>query len=554
MKALEDGLHATLAILRRHINPLESPLYRLTPDLFPEVASHLASETDLVNATHVSYYLRNNLLFRPSLWSHLNFRHEMSSRAFFERSGQAPLHLDLPVDTSRTVGFLTELRRQSKRISTLKLPRWPIQKKFLSVPLPSLRRLEISFGYYHVDNQNQDWDAWEQVWGPTENATSWSFPSLTSLVIYNLLPIAFYIPRLTYFKFWDVESPTDPGELLNFLDNCPLLEHIDLFYSHGQWREQDLVVSLPNLRTYTEATLLQECPLTVLNNLSLPPSCSVTLRFQSVVTAMGVDGMFPRFKNPDYLAQIKRVKLTTTLDTYGKEVGGTLELINTKGAMVCSERMDPKKKGNWPRMQGDKDHPHVAAHLNFLKNLDGRSVEILCIDGCAWLDAVTIDFLKEALNFGGVGTLILSRGAVESCLWALSRESNASGYGRRFLPVHTLIIRSEIENFWLDVQVLEPLLATARKSEVAGFPLRSVSLFLSVDRRRDGVLEELRRRVEEFREYFEELRERVEKLEIFTGDDVLDWDVDKYFLDGFDHLQKNRDVQRDSVDSVYDVE
>ena len=542
MKALEDGLHATLAILRRHINPLESPLYRLTPDLFPEVASHLTSETDLVNATHVSYYLRNNLLFRPSLWSHLNFKHEMSSRAFFERSGQAPLHLDLPVDTSRTVGFLTELRQQSKRISTLKLPHWPIQKKFLSVPLPSLRRLEISFGYYHVDNQNQDWDAWEQVWGPTENATSWSFPSLTSLVIYNLLPIAFYTPRLTYFKFWDVESPTDPGELLNFLDNCPLLEHIDLFYPHGQRREQDLVVSLPNLRTYTEATLLQECPLIVLNNLSLPPSCSITLRFQSVVTAMGVDGMFPRFKNPDYLAQIKRVKLTTTLDTDGNEVAGTLELINTKGTRVRSERMDLEKKGDWPRVQGDKNHPHIATHLNFLKNLDGRSVEILCIDGCVWYDTTTAGFLNEALDFGGVGTLILSHRAAESCLWTLGRESNASGCGRRFSSVHTLIIHSGIDNFWLGVQILEPLLGIARKSKVAGSPLRSVSLFLSVDWAWDGILEGSRGCVEEFRECIEELRGCVEKLEIFTGDDVLDWDVDKYFLDGFDHLQKNRDV------------
>ena len=67
MKALEEDMRVTLAILRRHINPLESPLYRLPPDLFPEVASHFTSETDLVNATHVSYHLRNTLLTHPSL-------------------------------------------------------------------------------------------------------------------------------------------------------------------------------------------------------------------------------------------------------------------------------------------------------------------------------------------------------------------------------------------------------------------------------------------------------------------------------------------------------
>ena len=43
----------------------------------------------------------------------------------------------------------------------------------------------------------------------------------------------------------------------------------------------------------------------------------------------------------------------------------------------------------------------------------------------------------------------------------------------------------------------------------------------------------------------EELREYVEELEVILGDDVLDWDVDKYFLDGLDRLQKNLNVQWD---------
>ena len=527
MRALEDDLHATLAILRRHINPLESPLYRLTPDLFPEVASHLASSTDLVNATHVSCHFRNMLLSRPSLWSHLDFKHKMSSRAFFERSGQAPLYLDIPRDTSRTAGLLTELRQQSKRISTLKLRHWSIQGMFLSEPLPSLRRLEIYFDY-HDHQRDEDWDTWTQVWGPTEKVTSWSFPSLTSLVIYNLLPIPLYTPHLTYFKFWDEESSTDTDALLSFLDNCPLLEHIDLFYSDGHQSEQDLVVSLPNLRTYAEITVGQVCPLTVLNNLSLPPSCSVTLIFRNIVRTVEVDDVLPDFKNPDYLAEIKRVKLTTLRTANGSEVGGTLELINTRGTMVRSERMDPKEKGRWTRVQGDKKYSHNAAHLTFLKNLDGRSVEVLCIDECPREDVVAV---METLDFGNMKTLILSRRAVVPCLLALERESNASGHGRWFLPVHTLIIRLDSHRLLLHEHVLEPLLCIAQKSKVAGFPLRSVSLFLRPEWKWGGVLEEL--------------RECIERLEVFTGDDILDWDDDKYFLDGLDHLQKNRDIRWD---------
>ena len=56
MKAIEDDICVTLAALRRRINPLDSPIYRLPPDSLPEIASHLTDETDLINATHVSYH------------------------------------------------------------------------------------------------------------------------------------------------------------------------------------------------------------------------------------------------------------------------------------------------------------------------------------------------------------------------------------------------------------------------------------------------------------------------------------------------------------------
>ena len=69
-------------------------------------------------------------------------------------------------------------------------------------------------------------------------------------------------------------------KLLGFLSNCPLLEHIDILSCRHR-NEQNLSISLPSLRTYTETTFGQVCPFTVLNVLSLPPFCSVTLRFQN---------------------------------------------------------------------------------------------------------------------------------------------------------------------------------------------------------------------------------------------------------------------------------
>ena len=82
-------------------------------------------------------------------------------------------------------------------------------------------------------------------------------------------------------------------------------------------------------------------------------------------------------------------------------------------------------------------------------------------------------------------------------------------------------------------RILRPLLSVAEMRKEAGFPFQSVSLFLryGLECHPAWVSKGLRR--------------RVKRLEVVVGDDILDWDVDKYFLDGLDHLQKNRDVQWD---------
>ena len=163
------------------------------------------------------------------------------------------------------------------------------------------------------------------------------------------------------------------------MGNCPLLELIDILYWDELLPEQD-PISLPNLRTCTESTFDQVCPLTVLNMLSLPPFCSVTLRSQDDETTAETDEILPHFKNPDYLAEIQRVKLRTIHDVDGNEVVGALELFNAEGTRVCSQRMD-LRGGYRPRELGDKSYPHNVVHLNFLRNLDCRSVEVLWIDG-----------------------------------------------------------------------------------------------------------------------------------------------------------------------------
>ena len=185
-------------------------------------------------------------------------------------------------------------------------------------------------------------------------------------------------------------------------------------------------------------------------------------------------------------------------------------------------------------MREDKSYAHNAVHLNLLGELDGRSVETLRTDEYALKDirGVPVEFLKEALGFGNVRTLILSRGAARPCLLALNEDPGASGNSRWFLSINTLTVHlgSHRYGLYYDSAFLS-LLNIASKRKVVGFPFKSVSVFLC------GELQ--------WSEDLEKLRSCVEKLEVVSGDDGLDWDVDKYFLDGLEHLQKNRDAQWD---------
>ena len=547
LKALEDDVRVALAMLRRHINPLESPIYRLLPDLFPEIASHLrADETDLVNATHVSYHLRNTLLSHPSLWSHLNFGRETRAWAFLERSGQTPLRIDMPKNSLRTAGSFAELCRQSERVASLNLQHWWIQKKFLSESLPSLRRLEITFGYDRGWDETSD-NTWGIVLDLEEDSMLWSLPSLTSLVVHDFEPTMLHTPHLTHFKFICRDLLINPHMLPSFFNNCPLLEHTDISYENKFLEFQDPVVSLPNLRTYTETTDDQVYPITLLNVLSLPPFCSITLRSGIRESEVEVDAVLPHFENPDYLAEIKRIKLGTTYGHSG-EVFETVELVNVKGTKICLERCFEEEERQ-PLAQGYGKHAHRVAHPNFFGNLDGQSVEVLCIDGRVRPDTVTDGFFAEASGFGNVRTLILSGSAVGPCLLYLDPESDPIGHCLWFPSICTLIIHTDQHSSYFGV--LRPLLDAAQKRKVVGFPFKSVSLFLQEGleyeegsewlRKYGGRLTKLREHVEDL----EELRGYVEELEIVVEDDVLDWDVDKYFLDGLDHLQKNRDVQWD---------
>ena len=532
MKSLENELLLALAMLRRHINPLQSPTYRLPSELLPLVASNLESDTDLVRATHVSHHWRNTLFSHPSLWSHLDFEDTGRALAFLEKSKSTPLHVtlvgDIPVSPS-----VESLGPHTTRIVTLVMfdcePQWAL----LSQPVPSLRRLEI----VGADEP------------PVDGTISLSLPSVTSLALHDVYPTPLHVPHLVCFKFrYSVLNGdvTMAELLLNFLLNCPLLEDLEVSHAFSFVSTRDQAVQLLNLRSFIEITLHEGVyAFGVLEALSFPPSCSVTLKsWTHSYVKVEPTSILPQLKNPQCLAGVMRVKLSTTLNPSNHAIHGILELINDKGVRVCLERALVIGGPYQPLFvqEGADDNLNLA-HLNCLKDLDARSAEILCVEGYGlWAgDPPAADLVKEVFyNFGSITTLILSHTTVEPCLLALDSANTGAGNGAQGLPqIQTLIIHSSTWEDPSDTDILQTLLPVARKRKAAGNPFNSVLVFLPL-----APGPELRE------EEVEELRSCIGNFEIATGDDILDWDIDKYFLDGLEHLQNRRNVQWDLSDDM----
>jgi len=178
MKSLENELLLALAMLRRHINPLQSPTCRLPSELLPLVVSNLESDTDLVHATHVSHHWRSTLYTHPSLWSHLDFEDTGRAIPFLEKSKSTPLHVTL-VGDSRVAPSVEPLRPHTTRIVTLVLFDCAPQRVLLSQSMPSLRRLEI----IGADEP------------PVDGTISLSLPSVTSLALHDVYPTPLHVPQ-----------------------------------------------------------------------------------------------------------------------------------------------------------------------------------------------------------------------------------------------------------------------------------------------------------------------------------------------------------------------
>ena len=511
-------------MLRRRINLHDSSIYRLHPELLSLIASHLGTD-DLVKMTHVSYHWRTGLLSNPCLWSTLNFANTERALTFLTRSKSATIRVFLPgtpPDDPLLLDLLgippsslplELLNRSAGRIATLEVNDYASQKELLLRTMPSLRTLQF------YPNPSD---------ALVNETTRMFFPALKTLFVGNVDPFLFSVPHLTRFRFsTGTQRERAMDALLDFLCNCPLLEELEIVHDNGFYAQRDHhVVHLPHLRAYTQHTSTDFC-LGLYNMLSHPLSCSVT--FHCNISSYGIEKPLLPFRSPTFLVSVKRVKLKADYAECDY-ASGVVEVIDAAHRRVRSTRQVTSRG-----VTGDSILIHAINPLypGFIKDLDARLIETLCVEGLALWFYGRRGRVEEVLgHLEHLKTLILSGSAVEPYLRALVLAGATDMVGWRCLKLDTLIIycphgdpAGECTN------LLETLCGVAQTRKVVGFPFRKVSVFLGwtpkPERSRwmDSDLEELRRCIETF--------------EYVTGDDTLDWNVNDYFLDGLDHLRRN---------------
>ena len=509
-------MRVALAALRRRINPYESPIYRLHPEILPLIASDLATN-DRVTMSHVSHHWRTVLLSYPSVWSTLDFAHIERASTFFARSKSATIGVFLD-RAPRNIPLPLELLGQStERIKTLSLGDYTSQKELLLRTAPSLKTFLLYPEHGEV---------------PLNETTTLSFPALETLLVESISSLPFSAPHLTRFGFGGFSCWSKRKQvldvLLEFLSSCPLLEELEIcrdFYT----RRNHAVVHLPHLRTYTHASS-EDFYLDLYKMLSFPPSCSVTFCYNE--HTYGNARPLPPIQKSTSFVDAKRVKLKTGYtikrgtdrEGHAEGVEGVVEIIDSIHRRVRSGRQVIAENSRFEEILVDIINP---LYTGFLKDLDPMFVEVLCVEGLTWCFCKEISRVEEALgHLEHIRTLILSDSVVASYLWALAPTEATDTDGWRCLELDTLIIYSRNRADLDGGGILYPLLSLAQVRKAAGLPLRMVSLFCGLEWNvKDSQLEELRRCIGTF--------------ELVTGDDALDWNVDDYFLAGLDHLRRD---------------
>ncbi|KAF9781176.1 hypothetical protein BJ322DRAFT_1079473 [Thelephora terrestris] len=512
VKSLEHDVATALAMLRRRINAHESSIYRLHPELLSLAASHLPKQV-LVKATHVSHRLRTIFLSFPRLWSEIGFYREKQASAFLERSKSTPIDVFMSFPHRPSNATATDfLNLHAARIKALTMTGVKDDISVLLPPMPSLKMFNL---------------CWDRLRAEiADGMDKLTLPTVTTLSIRGaLVAFPFSVPQLTRLH---VHSRVTLAEtkLLDFLSGCPFLEDLEVGYNNITPVERDrCAIDLPRLRFYSHCTSTN-VHLSLFDKLYFPPSCSTVFNYWNGPKGARQKYDVLPFYNPSPLADTKRVHLKTNHD--GDAIVELIDAEDTRVCLVVNVELDSQD------LSGD-DHRRInESYASYLETIDTGFIEVLCVEASSpW----TPDHAEEVLShLGKLRTLVLSGSVVMPYILALCPDSkyiddhDGSIDPTRWwwcpvldaLVVHTPELHANYQD------ILQHLYMVAQRRKDVGIPFKSVSLFVRKP------WDEYVTLPMESCPALKQLRGCIEKLEIKTGDDALDWNVDDYFFDGLD--------------------
>ena len=372
-------------------------------------------------------------------------------------------------------------------MQTLRIGRFYGLHELFHQPLASLKTLVVASP-----------DEWLEAQAARSAARE--FVALTSLtIVHNPGALAYRGSHITRLHVAIPDLGSEVIELFNLLRSCVVLEELVVENARGleSWLGllPNEIIPLPHLRSFTQTLYCNHHMAGIINNLHLRPSCSVVLR-----CICGIVNGYPRPNLPDlrnapYFTNVKRAKVAYAEGCCGRKASITIDLIGNRGT----------------RFTAITEFTNCAVDLSdegYTRDLElpmSTGIEVLCLYGHKWVSLKSYKFLT---------TLIISGPIVHFCLRSLEESGLRDACG----SLHTLVLFVSPDPF--TPGLVRRLFNISHSRAKAGLPLRAITLACP-SKLTLGDLEVL-----------EGLRGCVGRVELLFGDDTLDWNLDKYFLNG----------------------
>lgn len=488
LQSFEHAMSKALAMVRRHLNSHNPTIRKIPSEILIMIASHLKADATLITkATHVCHHWRATLLSCPALWTHPDFSRGNQALSFLDRSKLSPIHLDLK-NTALSDSLVDLLCQHATRVDTLKINRCDRLQKLFHLPMASLKTLEVVTPDNWFFTRSMRLEARE-------------FPALTSLTIeHNPGALAFRGSLITHLRVSTSNLHHEITYLPDLLRSCALLERLEI-ENRGDLENSlqllpDEVIPLPHLRTFTQTLHHDRHTPGIINELDLPPSCSIVLRCIAGPTNGHPPLDLPALRNTSYFTNPKRLKVVYAGECLGGDASFTLDLVNDRGTRFTATTEFTNFAVSFTPQHSEHPKDDRIEH-----SMPG--VEVLCVGGYRY---VSIE------RFRSLTTLILSGSVIHLYLEFLAGPKGRYVY-ENLQKLVLFVVRSRFAP-----TPVRHLPDVARIRAETGLPLRMVT-FAS-----PSVLSAIDLML------LEEVRAYVERVDLLLGNDALDWNLDKYYL------------------------